>query len=860
MITTVFQRMEAFDLRPPLGDNDVELEGGKPRSNSDGNEVETEASSESLRNSEERVEAGERLEETPAEDEDNEGDVEEDGVTGAVASDEGLGDGDNAATEAKASTNTDGTATDNPQGGTENDSSSTTNVADTDATASATADADTSDTPNASLEDKPVVEAPVPPPPAAASISKDSEASAEPSTFDSILHKDAYLLFRALCKLSMRSEGQSSSSSSASNNSSASSSASSDLSGGADGASGVALQSKLVALSSLLSILEQCGPSFRSSDKFVYAIRSHLCLSLLKNCTSVIPAVVNLSLQIFVRLIANFKDNLKAEIEVFICNVFLRLLDSENSTAEHKTLVLEVFHAICQDPQALVEIFLNYDCNLDNVDLFRRIVTSLAKVAKGGAGGGLSAGVIVGDGLSSTPSSTAGDGAAMAKHLNSSSDIDGNSGGTDDRSASSSTTSGSSSSSSSSSSANNNAPLVAGAEQLKALVALVATTHSLALSSRRLVALSENAANGPLRGPRPMGKRVHHNNSSSSSLREAREAREREEVLAAANAREEEEMRQSTAAAAGTSVNDGTSTSDNADEASASGAMVAFASKKKIQEALTNGTFKFNQNPKAGLQYFAAAGLLKEPLEPTGVAKFLHLHQDRLDKTAVGELLGRERDWQNGLAVQVLHAYTFELDFASKPLDEAIRYFLAGFRLPGEAQKIDRMMEKFAERFCLQNPDVFPSADTAFVLAFSIIMLNTDLHNPAIADDRRMTKAIFRRQVEGIANGGNLPDEYLDGIFDRIKKKPIALKDDANGVSGDKNGGGIALLGGAGGGSGGGGLGDLFSSAHAIQGRRRQAAYSREREDMVRESELMFNQVRIGCLDSIKRALIESIL
>ena len=34
--------------------------------------------------------------------------------------------------------------------------------------------------------------------------------------------------------------------------------------------------------------------------------------------------------------------------------------------------------------------------------------------------------------------------------------------------------------------------------------------------------------------------------------------------------------------------------------------------------------------------------------------------------------------------------------------DEAIRHFLSGFRLPGEAQKIDRMMEKFAERFCLQ--------------------------------------------------------------------------------------------------------------------------------------------------------------
>jgi brefeldin A-inhibited guanine nucleotide-exchange protein len=43
------------------------------------------------------------------------------------------------------------------------------------------------------------------------------------------------------------------------------------------------------------------------------------------------------------------------------------------------------------------------------------------------------------------------------------------------------------------------------------------------------------------------------------------------------------------------------------------------------------------------------------------------------------------------------------MDFSSVTIDQAIRTFLAGFRLPGEAQKIDRMMEKFAERYCLHN-------------------------------------------------------------------------------------------------------------------------------------------------------------
>jgi len=87
-------------------------------------------------------------------------------------------------------------------------------------------------------------------------------------------------------------------------------------------------------------------------------------------------------------------------------------------------------------------------------------------------------------------------------------------------------------------------------------------------------------------------------------------------------------------------------------------------------------------------------------------------------------------------------------------------------------------MEKFAERYTLQNPDVFPSADCAFILAFSIIMLNTDLHNPAIKEERRMTKDGFIRNNRGISDGKDLPDETLASIFDRIKKNQISLKED----------------------------------------------------------------------------------
>lgn len=54
--------------------------------------------------------------------------------------------------------------------------------------------------------------------------------------------------------------------------------------------------------------------------------------------------------------------------------------------------------------------------------------------------------------------------------------------------------------------------------------------------------------------------------------------------------------------------------------------------------------------------------------------------------------------------LQVMYAYVDQLDFAGKDIVLALRYFLEGFRLPGEAQKIDRLMEKFASRYCECNP------------------------------------------------------------------------------------------------------------------------------------------------------------
>lgn len=60
-----------------------------------------------------------------------------------------------------------------------------------------------------------------------------------------------------------------------------------------------------------------------------------------------------------------FKDHLKSEIGVFFSNILLRMLESSNSSAAQKLLTVQCLRAIVKEPQVTVDLFLNYDCDLE---------------------------------------------------------------------------------------------------------------------------------------------------------------------------------------------------------------------------------------------------------------------------------------------------------------------------------------------------------------------------------------------------------------------------------------------------------------------------------------------------------------
>jgi brefeldin A-inhibited guanine nucleotide-exchange protein len=116
------------------------------------------------------------------------------------------------------------------------------------------------------------------------------------------------------------------------------------------------------------------------------------------------------------------------------------------------------------------------------------------------------------------------------------------------------------------------------------------------------------------------------------------------------------------------------------------------------------------------------------------------------------------------------------------PVSFRLRHFLTncGFRLPGEAQRIDRIMSTFAKCYFEDNAGdalrcPFKYEDTVYLVAFAIIMLNTDLHSSATKTRKKMTKNEFIGNLRGAEQGEDVSKEYLSKIFESIESNPIAL-------------------------------------------------------------------------------------
>ncbi|KAL7446952.1 hypothetical protein ACHAXM_010695 [Skeletonema potamos] len=187
---------------------------------------------------------------------------------------------------------------------------------------------------------------------------------------------------------------------------------------------------------------------------------------------------------------------------------------------------------------------------------------------------------------------------------------------------------------------------------------------------------------------------------------------------------------------------------------------------------------------KQGIDYLIAKHLLTR--SPKHVSSFLRVHQTSIDPVVLGEYLGEggidgiDKDYWNLIRFYYVRA----VSFVGMNIEKALRHFLTncGFRLPGEAQRIDRVISTFSQCYWEDNAGdmancPFQDQDTCFLVSFAIIMLNTDLHKSQPTKSKtlkRMTRSEFIANLRHVCAADKF-QSYIYDIYDAIEKSPILM-------------------------------------------------------------------------------------
>ena len=527
-----------------------------------------------------------------------------------------------------------------------------------------------------------------------------SKAKREPSSQDLAI-KDAFLVFRAMAKicakpldseLDMRSH---------------------------------AVRSKLLSLHIIYSIIKDhvdlfLSPNIYISERdhltFMDAVRQYLCLSLSRNAASPIAPIFEITLEIMWLIICNLRAHLVREIPVFLLEVYFPIAELKTSTPQQKRYFLNVLQRMCNDPRAMIEFYLNYDCNPGMPNVVETMVDYLTRVA------------LTRVDISPTQMTYYKEQATKPVSTFNFNQLP------------LLTTS--------------NLAATSDASQQAAYYPVEFALKMVALDSlvsvlRSLSSWAHKALNPP--------KAISGNESALSDNKSSSSV--------SLNTMERRGLGTITPS---TSMINGDDSRSLLSQGQEGGDPVQFETLKQRKTLLSDCVGIFNRKPKRAIPILIQRGFLKDD-SPESIAKWL-LETDGLDLAVVGDFLG-EGDEAN---IAVMHAFVDFFDFTGMSIVDALRAFLQKFRLPGEGQKIDRFMLKFAERYVDLNPGVFSRADTAYILSYSLIMLNTDLHSTRIKN--KMTLEEFLENNRGIDNGEDLPKEFMINLFNEIANDEIKLQ------------------------------------------------------------------------------------
>ena len=231
------------------------------------------------------------------------------------------------------------------------------------------------------------------------------------------------------------------------------------------------------------------------------------------------------------------------------------------------------------------------------------------------------------------------------------------------------------------------------------------------------------------------------------------------------------------------------------------------ASKKKLgvrfqravhqekEELLTQAIAIYHKEDKSlvkAVRYLTEKNFMEDT--PQDIAQFLRVYRSHFDPSSIGDFLGEGGKTPREIEywAQIRFRYTRALSWIDMDVEPALRLYLtgSGFRLPGEAQKVNRFVEVFVKTFWQDNSGTercpFRHPDTVHLLTYAIIMLNTDHHRANVEKKhaaRKMTAEGFIKNLRGVDMNHDIDPTYLAGVFEAVHSNAIELAFDDDGTS-----------------------------------------------------------------------------
>ncbi|KAI0845553.1 hypothetical protein F5Y00DRAFT_167491 [Daldinia vernicosa] len=195
--------------------------------------------------------------------------------------------------------------------------------------------------------------------------------------------------------------------------------------------------------------------------------------------------------------------------------------------------------------------------------------------------------------------------------------------------------------------------------------------------------------------------------------------------------------------------------------------------------SLTPATPGSSTSKNNSLQINREPVVLPERREDDTPAKYLSRLEEMLSRGVIAAALSKETD---SFSAAVLRSYMRTFSFFEEPMDMAIRKLLMEAELPKETQQIDRCLQAFANRYHECNPGIYSTPDQAYFIAFSLLILHTDVFNKN--NKYKMQKADYLKNT----HGEGIFDDILECFYDNISYTPFIHVEDDLTISGDRTG------------------------------------------------------------------------